>query len=338
MPYIALAPMDGVTDVAFREIVWRNFAPLNLAFTEFVNVEGLFRAPHATVPKLYISPFEKNIVAQVFGNVSQLEYFKKAAALIRYLGFSGIDLNVGCPYPNVVKNKAGVYLLGKTEMIGRIIDAIREGVENYSRYESIFAKLLKGFDLSRFRIGSKPTSFSVSLKTRLGKNREAAANWWYFLDTLKLDYITIHGRYSKFKHSNAVGWRKLQLVAYALKTPVIGNGGIKTKRGIQRALRYTPEGVMIGRGFIGNPWLEKVDFKTRFETLYQHFKLYVSYFSDQNILPFFKHLVAYVKGFDRAKKLKLELIKLRDAKTLGRRLKRLASNPEQVLGQLRADF
>ena len=113
--------MDGYTNIAMRLITFKYNKLLNTGFTEFANVEGIFKAPEVSLKLLYTSSKEyknnRKVIAQVFGNSKQLEYFTKASALIKFLGFSGIDLNTGCPYKNIISSKAGSFLIGKKKML-----------------------------------------------------------------------------------------------------------------------------------------------------------------------------------------------------------------------------
>ena len=148
--FFILAPMADVTDNPFRRIINEMGRP-DLFFTEFASVDGLSNkvAREKIIKKiLTFNKDQKPIIAQLFGG--QAENFYKAAKICRKLGFSGIDINMGCPQRNIVKQKAGVDLVRNYETAKKIFLATKQGSK---------ASFFFGRDLA------------VSVKTRLGFNR-----------------------------------------------------------------------------------------------------------------------------------------------------------------------
>src|ERR1043166_3090368 len=120
-PFLALAPMDDVTDTVFRQII-ADCAPPDLYFTEFVNVDGLQSAGRQhLIHKLHFSKKEKPINAQLWG-LKPENFYKTTKELIE-MGFDGVDLNMGCPVKTVTKNGACAALINNRELAGEIIEA-----------------------------------------------------------------------------------------------------------------------------------------------------------------------------------------------------------------------
>src|SRR3989339_1389318 len=122
-PLIYLAPMSGVTNRAYRQIVKRFYS--DVLFPEFVSVDGIHFESKKTDELLAFDECERPIIAQLFG--SQPEYFYEAAKHVVKLGFDGVDINFGCPAPKVAKNGGGCVLLGDLGLCREIIQATIEG-------------------------------------------------------------------------------------------------------------------------------------------------------------------------------------------------------------------
>ena len=168
-PFFILAPMDDVTDVVFRRLVAECAAP-DLFFTEFANVDGLQSAGrHAVLKKLKRHDSEKSTVAQVWGKTPE-NYYKTTKELIE-MGFSGIDINMGCPDKTIVKNGC---------CSAFILD------ENRNLASQVIDEVLRAAD------GKVP----VSVKTRLGFS-EVDYSWHEMLLSKKLNMLTIHARTRK---------------------------------------------------------------------------------------------------------------------------------------------
>ena len=169
-PIFVLAPMADVTDAAFRRIIAKYGKP-DVFWTEFVSADGLTLAPEEGRKKLLrdleYSESERPIVAQFF--TSNPENMKKAAELAVELGFDGIDINMGCPDKSVEKQKAGAALIKNPKLAREIIRAAKAGA------------------------GSLP----VSVKTRLGYNKDELETWLPELLAEEPAVVTIHARTRK---------------------------------------------------------------------------------------------------------------------------------------------
>src|SRR3990167_8958097 len=133
-PVIGLSPMDGVTDASFRFITARHGGP-DVTFTEFVNVETAFFAPHTLIRDLAYSEIERPVVAQIYGHTPELFY--KVAHVIGELGFDGLDINMGCPAKTVASKGSCAGLILKPELAQSIIRAARHGIEDWSAGQTL---------------------------------------------------------------------------------------------------------------------------------------------------------------------------------------------------------
>lgn len=273
-PIIGLAPMDGVTDFACREI-YAEIAKPDVIFTEFVNAEGLVRGGKKLLKSLRFSQKQRPIVAQLFGD--EAESFKKAVKIIEKLGFDGIDINMGCPARKVVLRKSGGALIG-----------------NFSLSKQIILSCLES------------TTLPVSVKTRISDDK-----WYEFLSDFNLAAVTIHGRFLKSGLSGDVDWREVGKAANIMKKKfiVLGNGGILNRDdGILKCKTFGLDGVLIGRGALGNPWVfgnEKADKTLVLKTIEKHAKI-------GDYPSVLKHFGWYAKGFEGAKDLRLKLLKTKN--------------------------
>lgn len=224
---ILLAPMAGVTDLSYRKICKKYGIP-GLVFTEMISSKGLFYNDKKTEQFLEISEEKKPIAIQVFGSDPQI--MGKAAGMVEQYA-DIIDINMGCPAPKVVKNGDGSKLLLNLELVGEIV---REVVNN--------------------------TTLPVTVKIRKGWNDEkiVAVDAAKIIEEAGASAITVHGRTREQYYSGQVDLDIIKQVKNAVKIPVIGNGDIKTTQDAIKMFEYTGvDGIMIGRGILGEPWKTK---------------------------------------------------------------------------------
>lgn len=223
-PFSVLAPMEEVTDAAFRQMVLYCGRP-DVFFTEFVNVDAL-NSPgrEEAMMRLKYQKSEHPIVAQIWG--TNPENFEKAARDIKKLGFDGIDINMGCPQKKVVKLGAGAALINNHELASRIITATKRGA------------------------GALP----VSVKTRIGYKSIATDEWISHLLHQNLDALTVHARTQKEMSKVPAHYDEFKKIVslrnkISPSTIIIGNGDIKNaQEGIKLSKKYELDGFMIGRG------------------------------------------------------------------------------------------
>ncbi len=223
--------MDDVTDTVFRRVI-AELAKPDLFFTEFVNVDGLQSPGRETVIKrLRFSATEQPLIAQIWG--LRPENFYKTAKELVDMGFSGVDLNFGCPEKAVVKNGACIALVNNRELAGEIIASTKAGIA-----------------------GRIP----LSVKTRLGFN-EIDFTWHKFLLEQGLDMLTVHGRTRKELSKVPAHWDEIGKVRQLrddmnLKTLIVGNGDVVSReQGERLAKKYKLDGIMIGRGVFSDPFV-----------------------------------------------------------------------------------
>src|SRR3989344_8959628 len=241
-PFFCLAPMSDVTDVAFRRIIAKyskNRENRNriVFWTEFVSADGLCdklgrkKLSHM----LEFSEAERPIVAQLFG--ANPENMKKACQYVASLGCDGIDINMGCPDKSVVSQGAGAGMIKKPELARKIIQAVHAG------------------------IASAGLSIPVSVKTRIGFNKEEIDTWIPELLKEDISALTIHLRTAKEQSLVPAHWEHIQKIKELIKKSgkevlLIGNGDAKDiADGRRKCEEYGCDGVMLGRAIFGNPWV-----------------------------------------------------------------------------------
>jgi len=296
-PFFTLAPMADVTDAAFRYIICKYGKP-DVTWTEFVSADGL-SSPGREVLKnnLIYTKAERPIVAQLFS--SHPEKMREAAKLVAEMGFDGIDINMGCPDKSIEKQGAGAAMMKNMKVSGEVIQAAKDGIKDAKK------------------------SIPVSVKTRIGYNKNQINEWIPFLLSQNIDALTIHARTRKEMSLVPARWEHVKEVVeirnkMGVKTKIIGNGDVESlEQGRKLAKETGCDGIMIGRGIFGNPWLfsEKIPtIKEKLKVLVEHTKLFEKILGKhKNFAVMKKHYKAYVNGFDGAKELRVKLMETKSA-------------------------
>ncbi len=330
-PFFCLAPMADVTDSAFRQVVAKygkftlpdgsQEGGPDVIFTEMVSCDGLCSVGREKLLKLLeFSESERPIVAQLFG--SKPENFYQSAQLVKELGFDGIDINMGCPQKNILKQGAGADLINHPNLAKEIIRATKAGA------------------------GDLP----VSVKTRIGFNKNEIEAWLPALLEEQPAVITIHGRTKKEMSKVPAHWdviKKGVEIAKGSGVLIVGNGDVQSViDGQQKASESGVDGIMIGRAILGKPWLFKnldvrrPSFEKRMEIVVEHIELFEKMYGEtienqkvfgkrvskltvtnsskmngqvgraRNFNLMKKHIGAYLTGFDGAKELRIKLMKV----------------------------
>ena len=318
-PFFCLAPMSDVTDIAFRRILAkysknRENRDSVVFWTEFVAADGLCNklAKKKLSHILKYSEAERPIVAQVFG--ANPDNMKKACQYIASLGFDGIDINMGCPDKSVVNQGAGAGLIKTPQLARKIIQAAHAGIESTGLH------------------------VPVSVKTRVGFNKEEINTWIPELLKEDISALTIHLRTAKELSLVPANWDYIKKIKELIKKSgkdilLIGNGDVKDLEDAEKkAKEFGCDGIMIGRGVFGNPWVftsppaplldkERVaesrvkSIEERLLVLSEHTKLFEKLLGKTksfNVMK--KHFKAYVNGFDGAKELRTKLMETKNAK------------------------
>lgn len=292
-PFFILAPMEAVTDVVFRHVV-AAAAPPDVYFTEFTNASS-YCSPageHSTRGRLAFTSDEQPIVAQIWG--SKPEEFAQMSIGLAEKGFSGIDINMGCPDKTVVKNGTCSALIRQPELAADIIVAAKAG------------------------------GLPVSVKTRLGFNStDESEQWLTHLLNQDIANLTVHLRTRKEMSNVPAHYEFIPAIKelrdrVSPKTLLTINGDIKDRaHGMQLAEQYGIDGIMIGRGIFQNPYAfskstsEETE-KNLLSLLNLHldlFDMYSSNLEPRKFEPLKRFFKIYVRDFSGASELREKLMK-----------------------------
>ncbi|MEN9524424.1 MAG: hypothetical protein RL536_493 [Candidatus Parcubacteria bacterium] len=334
-PFFVLAPMANVTDFVFRSIIAKYGKP-DVMWTEFVSADGLCsQGKGKLLFDLKFSEKERPIVVQLF--TGHPDVMRKAAKLCAELGFDGLDINMGCPDRAVEKQGGGADLIRNPENAVEIIRAARRGWEEGGQRGKEKEQRLKNKEKrlrDKMERGGHDEGFArayVSVKTRIGYNA-VDMDWIRLLLMQKLPALTIHLRTRKEMSDVPAHWELMPEIVklrndISPETLIIGNGDVKSLNdGLSKMKKYGNDGVMIGTGIFGTPWLfEKLGRtrvgnldakaktpKERLKIMVEHSKLFEKTFCGKERIKNFavmkKHFKAYVSGWDGAKELRVKLM------------------------------
>ncbi len=220
-----LAPMAGVSDLPFRVLCKEQGA--SLVCMEMISAKALEYHNRNTLELLRIDPGENPVSLQLFG--SDPEVVSAQAAAIEERPFDILDLNMGCPVPKVVGNGEGSALMKDPVRAGRIIEMTVKRIR-----KPVTVKIRKGFDDGHVN--------AVEI-ARIAQESGASA-------------VAVHGRTREQFYSGKADWEIIRQVKEALSIPVIGNGDVTDPAQAEAMMKQTGcDGVMIGRGARGNPWI-----------------------------------------------------------------------------------
>ncbi len=318
-PIVGLAPMDGVTDAAFRYMVCKYSKP-SVVMTEFTNVEGLARGAVKMLVAFLYNEIERPIVAQIYG--VEVDSYYKCAVMLCAMGFDGIDINMGCPANKVAKRGSGAALIKSPELAKKIIRNCKKAVKDWSEGISleeagVHPDITKAIQKThpRGENSADRSMIPVSVKTRIGFDEAVAEEWTkHLLEELPAN-ITMHGRTLKQMYLGQADWdmiAKAARVADNSGVSFLGNGDVDSMEdAARRTKEYGLDGVLVGRACMGKPWFfggeEPESTEKMLEILMEH----CQYFVELDHIPFHnikKHLAWYCKGFDGAKNMRMQLM------------------------------
>ena len=294
-PFFILAPMEDVTDIVFRKVVAKAGRP-DVFFTEFTNSDSYAHEMgiNSLRGRLKYDDNEQPMVAHIWGDNPQ--NFAKMSVDLAKMGFSGIDINMGCPAPNVFRHGRGAGLILRPEVAAELIQAAKTG------------------------------GLPVSVKTRIGHSK---VNEWkdWLTHLLKQDIanLSIHLR-TKTEMSNADAHWELMPEILALRdeiapnTLITMNGDIMDyKMGMELYKKYNVDGIMIGRGVFHNPFAFNKDYPgfniTNYLDLFKyHLDLYDKYVLEEPMLkkPLHRFFKIYIRDIPGASKLRTMLMDTKD--------------------------
>ncbi len=300
-PFFAMAPLADVTDAAFRTLVARRGKP-DVLWTEFVSADGLYhtrekeKMDDATNPLMRDLLFEEGehpIVAQIFS--SKPEMIAYAAQLVARLGFDGVDLNMGCPDRSIEKQGAGASLIKNPKLAAELIAA------------------------------AKTSGLPVSVKTRVGYGKEILDEWLPALLAAHPSVITLHLRTRKDMSLVPADWRLMKKAVelrdkLAPEVLLIGNGDVEDLEHARfLASEAGCDGVMVGRGMFGNPWLfagrkaQDIPLPEKLAALVELAHGFEKLMPQKHFAILKKHVKAFVSGFDGAAELRAALMEAENA-------------------------
>lgn len=279
-PIVALAPMADMTDLPFCLICKEHGAPL--MFREMVSSEAIVRQNPKTIEMARFDERERPLIQQIFG--SEPDVMAEAARIIEEKFHpDGIDINMGCPVYNIVSNFNGAFLIKEPERAAAIIRAMTAAVK-----------------------------VPISVKTRLGWNKDTdVLEFVKVLEDAGASLISIHGRTKEQGYSGTANWDRVGEARKNTSLPVLVNGDITSVETAREALqRSGADGVLVGRGFLGNPWFfgelahafdpskpvpAPPTFQERLTTVRKHAALHAERYGDRGLVKLRKHLPYYFK-------------------------------------------
>ena len=287
-PYI-LAPMAGVTDLPFRLLCKEQGA--GLLCMEMISAKALQYKNKNTKALLAIHPEEYPVSLQLFG--SDPKIMSEMAKMIEELPFQILDINMGCPVPKVVRNGEGSALMKNPKLVHEIVSAVSKAIE-----KPVTVKIRKGFDDDHVN--------AVEI-AKIIEDAGGAA-------------VAVHGRTREQYYSGKADWDIIRQVKEAVSIPVIGNGDVVDAASAEALVEQTGcDGIMIGRGAEGNPWIFKqiLHYRETGETLakptqhevkemmLRHARMQVEYKGGAiGIREMRKHVAWYTAGFPHSAKLR----------------------------------
>lgn len=309
-PFFVLAPMADVTDSAFRRIIAKYGKP-DVTWTEFVSADGLIRATPEGKRKLLkdleYSESERPIVAQLFS--SNPEYIEEASVLCKELGFDGIDINMGCPDKSIEKQGCGAGMIRNPEKAVAVIRAAQK------------------------------SGLPVSVKTRIGYNKNEIDTWIPKLLECNIEALTIHCRTRKEMSKVPARWEHVREVVeirnkMGVDTLIIGNGDlIDIEDARKKCEEFGADGAMLGRAIFGNPWLFSSYFPKpgeRLKVLIEHTKLFEELLGGvKNFALMKKHFKSYLAGIEGSHDLRLKLMETENASEVEALINKFLKNLEK---------
>ena len=289
---VFLAPMAGITDIAFRGLCKE--LGCGLLYTEMVSAKGLYYGSSNTEALMQISEQEKPVAIQIFGNdpkimASACEIFNTRDDICM------VDVNMGCPVNKIVKNGEGSALMQNPKLAAEIIVEMKK-----VSTKPVTVKFRKGFD----------------------SNSINAVEFAKYMEDAGIDAIAVHGRTREQMYEGTADWDIIRAVKENVKVPVIGNGDVFSVESAIRIKEITNcDAIMIARGARGNPWIfreimqaingEEIIYPTpdeKIDMCIRHLNLATKYYEEiKAVREMRKHTAWYVKGLNNCAEIKAKI-------------------------------
>lgn len=315
-PFFVLAPMEDVTDVVFRHVVSEAGRP-DVFFTEFTNSVSYCHPEgrNSVRGRLTFTEDEQPMVAHIWGD--EPKYFREMSIGMAKEGFSGIDINMGCPVPNVAGNGRGSGLIKRPEVAAELIEAAKAG------------------------------GLPVSVKTRLGYLKvDEWKEWLTHLLKQDIANLSIHLRTKKEMSKVDAHWELIPEIMelrneIAPHTLITINGDIPDRKtGLELAEKYGVDGVMIGRGIFHNPYaFEKEPREHSSKELLELFRIHLDLFDKYTVdeprafKPLRRFFKIYVKGIRGASDLRAQLMETETTNDVRALLDEFEEKNKDILGE-----
>jgi tRNA-dihydrouridine synthase len=343
-PIIGVAPMDGITDASFRHITAKHGGP-DVTLTEFVNIQSAFYSPHTLLKDFTYSAIERPVVAQIYGKTPELFY--RVAHVVCEMGFDGLDINMGCPARKVAATGCGAALTRAPHLAREIIRAVKRGIQDWYEGRTLNDAGLGDDIIEEIKLGNRRRTghgtppqrrvIPVSVKTRLGYDRNVIDEWLPNLLEENLAAISLHGRTLEQGYKGEADWDAIARaieIAKGSSTLILGNGDVHDLRDAYRRVRETRvDGVLIGRAAQGNPWLFRdkesvkqalrtnallidstpVGLAERFQVIMEHSEHFENFCDPSRFMAMRKHLTWYCRNFRGAAEMRAHMTRVNSA-------------------------
>lgn len=310
-PILALAPMAGVTDAAFRRMC--KLLGADVIYTEFASADALAYNAQKTLEILSFKKEERPIVAQIFGKNPDMMY--QATKKVQELGFDGVDINFGCPAYKVVRHGGGVTLMRDLPRVCELVAAVTEAANQI------------------------PVSIKIrgSIKSDDKKDTIYAIDLVRAIEDLPVKALMVHGRSFEKPFDGFPNTETITEVVRTFPGVVLANGGVFTPEDAKRLLDETgAAGIGIARGAWGQPWIfnqikeflatgkyHELTMDEKITHIIQHAELALDAKGGHGIIELRKHLTRYIKGIPGASALRAQLVQVTDAPQLKAILKQI---------------
>ena len=300
-PFFVLAPLAGWTDLPFRATVKKFGADFTIS--EMISANALVHNSQRTQTMIAKSSNENPYSVQIAGSNSAI--IKESVKVLNDIeGIDCIDLNCGCPAPKVFGHGSGSKLLDNIPLLANLLETIK-------------ANSNKAF---------------TSVKIRLGVNEDKGVEVAKACEQSGVDFIAVHGRTRKQRFKGYADHQSIARIKASVKVPVIANGDIDSFQKALEVLSITKaNGLMIGRGAMGKPWIFRqlkdnvatISLQEKKAIILEHFDNMIEFYGQRGNVLFRKHLHSYTKGLQQASRFRDEINRIEEPKIARERIEAL---------------